>query len=111
SSRPAWPLRLVAAAGVFPLVLGLAACAESPAGNEGEPGEVTEITLVHGAGVNGAAVAALVQEFIAETGINVKEIEYGDPDFGPKIRLAQQTGNAEFDVALAIPADVFVLTD
>jgi putative spermidine/putrescine transport system substrate-binding protein len=115
SSSRSKSLRIIAAAVVFPLAVGLAACsgsspASSPGGDNGAK-KVTDITLVHGVGTNGAAIAALVKDFEHDTGINVKEIEFGDPDFGPKIRLAQQTGSADFDVALAIPGDVFTLTD
>lgn len=96
------------------VVVGLAACSSGSAstgGSDSTPDKVTAITLVHGVGANGTAIKALVADFKKETGIDVKEIEFGDPDFGPKIRLAQQSGNADFDVALSIPGDVFTLTD
>lgn len=108
--------RVVVTTAVAVLAVGLTACSSGSTDSSGGGGgkkaaPVTAITLVHGVGANGAAIEALVKDFEAQTGISVKEIEFGDPDFGPKMRLAQQTGKADFDVALSIPGDVFALTD
>ncbi len=112
--------------GAGALLFGLSACGgdgeaggDSTGGATGSAGgsasgsdkKVTEITLVHGVGANGAAITELANQFAKETGIKVNQIEFGDPDFGPKIQLVEKTGNASFDVALSIPADVFALTN
>ncbi|MFC7497467.1 MULTISPECIES: extracellular solute-binding protein [unclassified Nocardioides] len=92
---------------VLPLVATLAACGSDDSGAEGDEA----ITLARGAGVNGAAVETLVADFEKESGLEVKTIEFSDTDYGPKMRLAQQSGNADFDIAVGIPGDVFPLTD
>lgn len=104
------PERALATVLALGLVAGLAACGDS-SDQSGGDGPVTAISLVHSAGVNGAAVEEIVKDFEAETGIDVTTIEFSDPDYASKMKLAQQTGNPDFDAAIAIPNDVFLLTD
>jgi len=109
--------RFLGIALTVPLLVGLVGCAGSSPESAGSgsgtasAAPVTAITLVHSAGVNGAAVEEIVKDFETETGIDVTTIEFSDPDYGAKMKLVQQTGSADFDAAIGIPNDVFLLTD
>lgn len=105
------PKRALAATLALGLLTSLAACGDSSSSGSASDGPVTDITLVHSAGVNGAAVEAIVKDFTAETKIKVTTIEFSDPDYASKMKLAQQTGKPDFDAAIGIPEDVFLLTD
>ncbi len=100
--------RFLAAAAVLPAVAAIASCGSDGASADGGD---AEIVIARGAGVNGAAIETLVGEFEEETGVEVDTVELSDTDYGPKMRLIQQTGRSDFDLAIAIPGDIFPLTD
>lgn len=71
----------------------------------------SRVTVAHAAGINGQAVEAILQDYIAETGIEATGITMSDTDYGAKMQLAARTGNVDFDVALGVGSDIFALTE
>lgn len=109
--------RILAGAAALPLVASLVACAPEPVSSPspsqpaGQTEEVTKIVVAHGVGVNGAAIAAIVVDFQAETGIRVDSLEFTDPEIGPKVLLGAETDRPSWDVILSTPVDVFLLAN